>query len=196
MNVSVREVYGPWKSGYVLDRHIINSTFIGNNPVTGRPMFDNEYSEAGQAMYQFKYQSDETQLTSLMNAFMAHLAPLYPTVSFIVTMPPSLARAQQPMPLLAQSIAEQWGKPYFDNLLIKKQHTDSMKNIPSRSEKIQALTSAIGFEDHIKNEGRWDVLILDDLFGSGASLEVATKVLSTYDKVNDIYVAAFTKTGR
>jgi predicted amidophosphoribosyltransferase len=49
-------------------------------------------------------------------------------------------------------------------------------------------------KDIITNEGSWDVLIIDDLYASGASLSAATQTMRTYDKVRNIYVAAFTRT--
>ena len=48
--------------------------------------------------------------------------------------------------------------------------------------------------DAISNDGQLDVLIIDDLYSSGASLSAATQTMKTYGKVKNIYVAAFTRT--
>ncbi len=195
VKVDIREVAGPWKKGYVLDRHVISSTPIGHSP-NGYIKFDTKYTDTGRAINKLKYRNDATQVNPLVDSFIAHLAPLFPSVSLITIMPPSRVRATQPMTLLAQGIAEKWKKPYFNNILVKISQTGLMKDLKFKAEKLSALTPAIGFHDQISTEGCWDALILDDLFDSGASLEVATNMLSTYHKVNDIYVAAFTKTGK
>lgn len=194
MRVNIKEIKGPWKKGFVLDRHTISSIHLGYNEF-GRSVYDTVRSDVGEAMYRLKYRNDKRQVAPLVDTFVQYLGHLYSTIGFIVTMPPSKVRPIQPIVLLAQGVALRLRKPYFDNILVKIGHTPPMKDFHNKPEKIAALTATIGFVDSITNNGRWDVLVLDDLFDSGASLEVATKVLSTYHKVNDIYVGAFTKTG-
>ncbi len=48
--------------------------------------------------------------------------------------------------------------------------------------------------DAIPNDGKWDVLIIDDLYSSGSSLSAATQTMKTYSKIKNIYVAAFSRT--
>ena len=69
-----------------------------------------------------------------------------------------------------------------------------MKDIELRKEKIEALMGCFHINETITNKGSWDVLIIDDLYSSGASLSAATQTMRTYDKVRNIYVAAFTRT--
>jgi hypoxanthine phosphoribosyltransferase len=60
--------------------------------------------------------------------------------------------------------------------------------------------SALGFRaqrivmnnGEITTDGRWNVLVVDDLFDSGASMDAACAVLRKYPKVGKIYVAALT----
>ncbi|WP_456024069.1 hypothetical protein [Pseudomonas protegens] len=44
----------------------------------------------------------------------------------------------------------------------------------------------------ITTDGCWNVLVVDDLFDSGASMDAACAVLRKYLKVGKIYVAALT----
>ena len=46
--------------------------------------------------------------------------------------------------------------------------------------------------DEITTDGRWNVLVVDDLFDSAASMDAACAVLRKYPKVGKIYVAALT----
>ena len=54
----------------------------------------------------------------------------------------------------------------------------------------------MSINDAIINEGRWNILIVDDLYDSGGSMKAAANTLRTYGKVNRIYVGAFTKKRR
>jgi len=78
--------------------------------------------------------------------------------------------------------------------LLKNGTTPQMKDIELREEKIEVLMGCFHIKETITNEGSWDVLIIDDLYSSGASLSAATQTMRTYDKVKNIYVAAFTRT--
>ena len=42
-------------------------------------------------------------------------------------------------------------------------------------------------------EGLYDVLIVDDLYDTGSSLEAATNVLRQYSKIRNIYVSTVTR---
>ena len=67
-----------------------------------------------------------------------------------------------------------------------------MKDIQDREEKVETLVQAFSINDSL-NEGLYDVLIIDDLFDTGSSLEAATRVLREYSKVRNIYVATATR---
>jgi predicted amidophosphoribosyltransferase len=67
-----------------------------------------------------------------------------------------------------------------------------MKNIGSREDKIEALCDKLSFMD-VLDGGQYDVLIVDDLYDTGATLEAATIVLRSYPKIRNIYVATITR---
>ena len=82
----------------------------------------------------------------------------------------------------------------FENILIKNVETPQMKDIGSNKEKVSTLLKAFSINDGISNDGRWDTLIIDDLYSSGSTLKAATMTLKTYSKVKNIYVGVFTRT--
>jgi predicted amidophosphoribosyltransferase len=67
-----------------------------------------------------------------------------------------------------------------------------MKNISSREEKVKALCNKLYFQD-VLPDGRYDALIIDDLYDTGATLEAATLTLRGYPKIRNIYVATITR---
>jgi len=193
MNVNIMKITGDWNGGLVLDWHVAHSEFLGYNQY-GHPDYNTVRTEVGEALYQLKYRSDLTQIDTLAKAMADAVKLNFPTVAFIVPMPPSKQRTVQPLLLLANKVAEFLGIPIFDNILLKNGTTPQMKDIGTRVEKIQALMGCFQINAAITNDGKWDVLIIDDLYSSGASLSAATMAMSTYDKVNNIYVTAFSRT--
>jgi predicted amidophosphoribosyltransferase len=193
MNVKIMKISGDWSDGLVLDWHVAHSEFLGHNQF-GHPEYNTVRTEIGEALYQLKYRSDLTQIDTLAKTMADAIKLNFPPVAFIVPMPPSKQRTVQPLLLLAKKVAEILGIPIFDNILLKIGTTPQMKDIGTREEKIQALMGCFQINDTITNDGKWDILIIDDLYSSGASLSAATMSISTYGKVNNVYVVAFSRT--
>jgi len=193
MDAAVQEIFGAWHAGYVLDKHVKSSEFLGNNEF-GRPMFDTVRTEVGESMYQLKYKGDRSQIPLLAETFVKNLKSKLSSICLIVPVPPSKHRTFQPLIKLANAVAKKMDVPIFEDILIKNIETPQMKDIDNNEEKLSKLLESFSINNGIDNEGCWDTLIIDDLYSSGSSLNTATKTLKTYSKVNNIYVAAFTRT--
>lgn len=190
MQVALRQVFGPWDAGWVLAKHTLHSTYLGDDEY-GRPKFDTVRSEVGEATYQMKYRQDWTKVGPLAQALREHVVSRFDQVGFIVPMPASRARARQPVTEIAVELSRLIGVPVFTDLLVKDAG-QSLKDLHGKDEKMAALKDRMRVVDQITNQGRWNVLLLDDLFDSGASMEAATRSLRTYPKVQRVYVAALT----
>lgn len=66
MEVNVHRANGNWDLGYSLDKHVLSSTYIGDNQ-WGHPEFATKRSEIGEALFQLKYRSDFKQVTTIAN---------------------------------------------------------------------------------------------------------------------------------
>lgn len=64
MKVNIKPITGNWDLGYAMDKHLIKSTYLGDNEY-GKPMFQNDRTEVGEAVYQLKYQNDMDQVDAL-----------------------------------------------------------------------------------------------------------------------------------
>jgi predicted amidophosphoribosyltransferase len=182
-----------WDIGYVLDWHVQRSEYLGDNEF-GKPMFDTKRTEIGEALFQLKYRHDQTKIEPLAETMAANIKPVFQTASFVVPMPPSKNRAVQPAAELARKVSEKMKLPFFENILLKKGTAPQMKDIAIAKERTDALAGCFYINDAIANEGLWDVLVIDDLYSSGASFSAAAQVLRTYTKVRKIFVAAFSRT--
>ncbi|MEZ9067741.1 ComF family protein [Vibrio atlanticus] len=141
MNVNVKAISGVWDSGYSLDKHIVSSTFIGENE-WGHPQFDTTRTDIGEAIFRLKYRSDYSKCNEIAQSINDNIVSKLPEVSFIVAMPPSKVRPKQPVQEIATELANIMGKPCVNGLLIKSQMTPQMKDIETREERIELLLKA------------------------------------------------------
>ncbi|WP_035552179.1 ComF family protein [Burkholderia sp. 9120] len=191
MKVNLREIYGNWDKGYALDKHMLSSVYTGDDEY-GHPRFDNTRTEAGEAVFQLKYRNGWDNAELLAQAVACNIGPLVPHIGLIVPMPATSARARQPVAEVANALGRIKNTPVFHHLLFKQAGGQKMKDIPTREAKVEAVKDAFSYEDQIEGNGKHNVLLLDDLYDSGATAEAAVAVLRTYPKIAGIYVAALT----
>lgn len=191
MEVNVREIQGNWNLGYSLAKHVLHSVCIGENE-WGHPEFDTTRSEPGEALFQLKYRDDFGQVEPIAQQLYSSFSGYFGSSSLIVPMPASKTRIRQPVTEIARSLAQKMSIPCYENLLSKSKATPQMKDIESRDDKVSTLVSAFTVND-VLPEGLYDVLLVDDLFDTGSSLEAATTVLRKYGKIRYIYVAVVTR---
>ncbi|EPS2622073.1 ComF family protein [Escherichia coli] len=192
MQVQVRKLEGSWDLGYALHKHTLSSVYLGDDE-HGHPRFDNTRSEPGEALYQLKYRGDWNQIAPLAAQIQATLLPLFGKIGLIIPMPASTTRARQPVDELAAELGRITGIPVFNNVVVKApapQGAPQLKNLHNREEKDAALQGRFSINPCITNDGRWDALLLDDLFDTGATMDAVCKALRTYNKINRVYAAA------
>lgn len=192
METEVKQIFGNWDLGFALDKHSIRSIPIGENE-QGHMQFDTLRTPVGEATFQLKYRDQWDQVAPLAETLHQELIPLFPErVRFVVPMAASNTRARQPVNEVAAHLAQLMDVPMFDNILLKTPNGQSLKNLNTKEEKVAALAGTLRLNRAIQNEGRWNVLLLDDLYQSGASTEAACAILRSYEKIDKIYVAALT----
>ena len=191
MEVNIREIKGNWDLGYSLDKQTQSSTPIGPNE-WGHMQFDTVRPAAGEALFQLKYRSDFTQAAIIANQMHISFSPYFNSAGLVIPMPPSKQRLRQPVIEIARELARLMNRPCFENLLVKTAVTPAMKDIASREEKVNMLINAFTVTDQLP-DGLYNVLLVDDLYDTGSSLEAATQVLRGYNKIQHIYVATVTR---
>lgn len=191
MQTNIKKINGNWDKGYALDKHVLSSRYLGDNEY-GHPQFDTTRSEVGEALYQLKYKKDTTQALPLAKEIATKIYPHLKDIGLIIPAPASKSRAIQPVSLIANHLAKIVGINSFDNILKKAPGKIQLKNIQAREEKVAALENLITFSDGISGQGKWNALVVDDVFDTGATLEAICEALQGYEKINKIYVATIT----
>lgn len=190
--MNVMRINGDWAGGYVLDYHTVQSTYLGDDEETGRPMFDTERTELGESMYRLKYQNDSSVLPNIVGALEALWKRWKPTVDLLVPVPASKPRSRQPVLAVARSLGKRVGVPVVAGCVTRSHDVPEMKGVDDFEERLLLLADAHEV-DRKAVEGQ-KVLLLDDLYRSGATMNAVTRALYDQGCAAKVYALAVTRT--
>jgi len=184
-------IKGPWQAGVVLDWHTVASQVIGQNEF-GYPIFDNTRSEIGELLYQFKYRHDQNALQKIVRTVIEYLGEkVKGKIDVILPVPPS-----NPMRTvtrqMAQGLADGLHVGFSRTALMKIKDTNELKSVTDSEERKKVLEGAFK-ADKQQLEGK-SVLLVDDVYRSGATLSAATEVVTGQGRAKIVYVLAITRT--
>ncbi len=184
-------VKGPWKAGIVLDWHTVASQIVGQNEF-GHPIFDNTRSEIGELLYQLKYRGDQGALKMILSATVEYLRErAQGRFDLIVPVPPSNP-TRTVTSQLANGLAIGLGTGFSATALVKSKNTSELKSVSDPEVRKQILEGA--FRADKQQVASKTVLLVDDLYRSGATLEAATEALIVQGGAKSVYVLAVTRT--
>jgi len=174
-----RVLHGTWQEGWALGFH---SGFSGR---------DWNRSPVGELAYRLKYQGDLTALPALLDQATALLEahPDLAHVDAIVPVPPSTKRSSDPVRAFAETLAGHYGLKVLP-AVVKTRQTEPQKEFHTRAQKRANVNGAFAMEEPISN---LHLLVVDDLFDSGMTLEEITRVLQRAGAAS-VCVLTFTRT--
>lgn len=184
---------GNWKCGWALDLHTLSSVSLGGH-------FDNNRTKIGQMVYDLKYNNsisnqDKIQLVENLAFtaanFLKNEILVTPYIWVIAPVPSSKDRELQPVYLLADKIAYFLNRKIDGEYIKKIKNTNELKSIEVLEERQKILDGAFICDKRYKGK---KILLIDDLYRSGATLNEITKTLYTQGEVDNVYVLCFTKT--
>lgn len=184
-------IKGPWQAGIVLDWHTVASQVIGQNEF-GYPIFDNTRSEIGELLYQFKYRNDQNAFQQIVRATIEYLGDkVKGKIDVILPVPPSNP-ARTVTSQIAQGLANGLRVGFSGTALKKTKNTSELKSVTDPEERKKALEGAFK-ADKQQLEGK-SVLLVDDVYRSGATLSAAAEVVTRQGRAKVVYVLAITRT--
>jgi competence protein ComFC len=191
MKIDPRQVTGPWDAGFTLDVHTTSAEFLGYD-LDGRAQFDTVRSEIGEALYQLKYRGDRSSSIVLAAVAGKFIRSRGLAIEVVVPVPPSKVRPFQPLIAVARHLARELQAECDVRSLRKVKETPELKSIEEMAEREVALRDA--FEVRGDSLADRHVLLLDDLYRSGASMREAARTLRSQGRIASLTVMALTRT--
>jgi len=185
------KIDGNWKMGIAFDHHTLSSTYIGVDQF-GHDQWDNTRSEMGELVYQLKYQRKSSVVQSIV--VLLDRIKGVEEMDLIVPIPPTDGtRAFQPVSLIAKALGQRRSVEVLLDLLQKKTGGAQLKNVEDAAERQKLLRDSMSLSEKHDISGK-KILLVDDLYRSGATLSVATELLIDHGKVGSVSVLTMTKT--
>jgi predicted amidophosphoribosyltransferase len=189
-NFTRRQIPGKWRQGFCLDLHTLDSTFLGYDEF-GHPQYDTKRSEVGELLYRLKFKGDQSVVPEIVEAVATLMTSWKPAVDILVPVPPSGQRAVQPVMVLAQAISQRLGLP-LANCITRTRNIPQLKNVRDLDERSKLL-EGLHVVDATATEGK-RVLLFDDLYRSGATMNEITNALYEAGKVINVFALTITRT--
>lgn len=191
--INPRKIQGRWIDGYALDVHTISSVPLGEDEF-GHMQFDTKRSEMGELLYKLKYKNESGALAEIIDAAASFVGGWTEAkdVNLLVPVPPSRPRATQPVLQVATALAAKLGIPCDSTVLTKVKETPELKNVFDYDERIKLLADAHKVDTQ-KLLGK-TVLLFDDLFRSGATMNSIAAALIDVGKASKVVALTLTRT--
>jgi competence protein ComFC len=195
IKLNPKKLSGIWFEGYALDYHTLSSTFLGYDEF-GHQVFETARPEIGELLYKLKYKSDKSILSDIIEATISFLEQAWKIVDIldgIIPIPPSnIRRITQPVIEIADGISAKLKIPLYKDILEKIRETPELKNIYEFDKRLELLQDSFSASsDLIRGK---NILLFDDLFRSGATLNAATTILYEKGLAARVYVLTLTRT--
>ena len=190
--INPKRIKDNWTKGFALDFHTLSSDYLGDDEY-GHPQFSTTRSEIGELLYRLKYREDKSVLDDIINTASQFIKSQKWPVDLIVSVPPSRKGRQfQPVPPLALGIGKILGIDVCLDAVVKMKDTPELKGIFDFQERLAILKDAFQIQGPIV--AGHSVLLFDDLYRSGATLNAVSNLLQQEGEMNDVYVLTLTMT--
>lgn len=188
--VRPQRIYGVWTAGAVLDVHTIRSTHIGVNEL-GHDIYETERSEIGELLYRLKFRGDVSAVDLIVSAAERFLRPRLRSFDLIVPVPPSGERKVQPVALLAREIGRVLGVGVNSCVRLTRPPSE-LKGVVEPATRRELLHGLHAVEP--KCVWDRDVLLFDDLYRSGATMNAIARLLLDEGGASSVRAFAITRT--
>ena len=191
IEISPKKIEGQWNEGFALDFHTISSDYIGDNEY-GQPQFDTKRTALGDLLYRLKYGNDRSVLDVVVATTVEFIKSRSWSIELVIPIPPSRERSFQPVVAVAEGLAQALKVPCCGGCVVKIKEAPELKNIYDYQKRSAILSNAF---DAVRSaiEGK-NVLLFDDLYRSGATMNSVSSVVGEKGKAKVIYALALTMT--
>ena len=186
------QLTGKWRKGFALDLHTLSAEFLGYNEY-GHPEFDTTYSPIGKLLHDLKYENERSAISAIVEATAAFLKRWNPRIDLLIPVPPSdETRASKPVISLARALSKEIDVELCEDCVTKAKKTGQMKSVEDYAERLKLMKNA--FKAYKRKVSGRKILLFDDLYRSGATLNAITQVLFRDGEAAAVFVLTVTKT--
>jgi competence protein ComFC len=191
LEINPIRISGRWAIGFALDVHTTSSELLGHDEY-GHPQFASKRSELGELLYKLKFRRNKGVIPEIAELTATFVESYLPKADLIVPVPPSTPRKEQPVILLARAIGTRVGILVHEDCLWKVRETSQLKNVFDFDERSRLLDGAFEIDRSIVEDKT--VLLFDDLYRSGATLNAVTVLLYDRGGARDVVALTLTRT--
>ena len=170
--------------------HTLSSVYLGVNEA-GHDVFENTRSELGELLYRSKYRGDRNAANEIIETASSFLKRHRSKFDIMIPVPPSGARVVQPVITLARGIGKAIGLPVVECITLTRPATQ-LKGVMDRDKRAELL-EGLHSVDASQTKGK-DILLFDDLFRSGATMNAITDLLMQKGRAASVRVLTLTRT--
>ena len=173
---------------------------LSSRPLPGEG-YDTKRTEFGEWVFQLKYRRDRAKIQTIAEVaakfvkekFVVDGYFVLPYLAAVIPVPPSdTNRAFQPVTEIVREIGKLLSVPIRTDYLAKARRTVPLKNFPDVESKREQLRGVFAVQSQdLKNQC---VLLIDDLYDSGATLTEVTRTLYEQGSVQHVLVLTLTRT--
>jgi competence protein ComFC len=215
MEINPQELKGIWNEGWALDLHTLKSipkewttkkvkvhAFVDGKSVEVEKevqdkvtKWDTTYTPIGLEMNHLKYWNERQRVDAIAETAAEFLKQKIAEwkISLIIPVPPSdTTREFQPVYEIVEHIGRIREIEIDFNILRKLKSTTQLKEIEDPAMRKEVLNGAFSIQGKSLTEK--NVLILDDLYRSGETLNSVCDVIINEGKAKSVYVLTITKT--
>jgi competence protein ComFC len=215
MIINPQRLPGPWKAGFALDLHTLSSVpkewttkkvteivLIAGKPVTIEneiqdkvTKWDTTYSAIGLEMNHLKYWGEIHRAEAIGTTAADFLKQQQPSwnINLIIPIPPSdTTREFQPVYEIVNRVGSLCTLPIDFHSLKKLKSTSELKRIDEPIKRKELLNGAFSIQNSSLT-GK-NILLFDDLYRSGETLNAVCDIITNQGKANNVYVLTITRT--
>ena len=183
------QVVGPWDEGYVLDKYVASSEYIGED-VFGHPAFNTTYTEIGKLLHSMKYNGHLDTSERIWEHCSLFLKRWIDgkDIDIILPVPPTNQRYFQPVFAFSEVLAQHLKIP-FSSEVLEKTSWEQAKNMPRENKNLKGSIRQLKPAKRLCN-----ILLVDDFFSTGQTASECVSVLKQDPMIQHIFFLAIAKT--
>ena len=193
MDINPRILPGPWKAGFALDLHTLSS--VAKEWQDYGIKYDTTYTPIGHEMYRLKYRREIYRAEGIgviAGDFLKQQLPSW-NIHLIIPIPPSdISRKYQPVYEIVNHVGRRCNLPIDIDSLKKLKPTSELKRITEPAKRKEVLDGAFSVQN--KSLKGKNILLFDDLYRSGETLNAVCNIVTNQGKAKNVYVLTITKT--